>query len=133
MRILIVEDDFISRKVLSAYLSEFGDCDMAVDGVEAVEAVKNALNDGDNYDLICLDIMMPNMNGKEALTHIRTLEEKKGIMIGRGSKVIMTTALSDNKSIIDAFHCECDSYLIKPINKQAVRDKLIELELITDS
>lgn len=130
MKILIVEDDFISRKVMLLCMSEFGECDVAVDGVEAITAVKNALDDGDPYDLICLDIMMPNMNGQEALKELRSLEGEHGVMLGRGAKVVMTTALSDHKSIISAFKGNCDSYLIKPVHKQDIIAKLNELELI---
>lgn len=129
MKILIVEDDFISRKVMLLCLSEFGECDIAVDGIEAIDAVRHALDDGASYDLICLDIMMPNMNGQEALRKIRLLEEERGVLVGRGVKVIMTTAMSDHKSIISAFREDCDSYLIKPIHKKDIMDKLSELGL----
>jgi len=130
MKILIVEDDFISRKVMLLCMSEFGECDIAVDGVEAIAAVKHALDDEKPYDLICLDIMMPNMNGQEALKELRSLEAERGVMLGHGAKVVMTTALSDHTSIISAFKGDCDSYLIKPVHKQDIIAKLTELELI---
>ena len=132
MRILIVEDDFVSRKLMLLCMSDFGSCDVAVDGVEAVAAVKYALEENESYDLICLDIMMPNMNGQEALKQIRALESESGFMVGQGSKIIMTTALSDNTSVITAFRGECDSYLIKPIHKKSVADKFEELGLLSD-
>ena len=59
MKILIVDDDFTSRKILLKYLAEYGQCDVAVDGEEAVEVFKLALNEWEAYDLVCLDIMMP--------------------------------------------------------------------------
>jgi len=130
MKILIVEDDFISRKVMLLCMSEFGECDIAVDGVEAIAAVKHALDDEKPYDLICLDIMMPNMYGHEALKELRSLVAERGVMLGRGAKVVMTTALSDHTSIISAFKGDCDSYLIKPVHKQDIIAKLTELELI---
>jgi two-component system, chemotaxis family, chemotaxis protein CheY len=63
MRCLIVEDDFVGRKLMQKYLSDYGECDVAVDGEEAVEAFRQAVENETPYDLICLDIMMPNMNG----------------------------------------------------------------------
>lgn len=66
MRILIVEDDFIGRKVLQRLLLEYGECDVAVDGVEAVKAFDLAWSAGMPYDVLFLDIMMPNMSGHDA-------------------------------------------------------------------
>ncbi len=66
MRILVVEDDFISRRLLCRFLERFGECDVAINGNEAVNAVEHALQAGAHYDLICLDIMMPEMDGQEA-------------------------------------------------------------------
>ena len=73
MRVLIVEDDFVSRKILHNILLDYGECDIAADGKEAVEAFKLALDDNTPYDLICMDIMMPRMNGQEALLQIQLL------------------------------------------------------------
>ena len=65
IKTLIVEDDFACRKALQIFLSEYGNCFIAVNGCEAVEAVRQALDEDQPYDLICLDIMMPEMDGHE--------------------------------------------------------------------
>lgn len=130
MKILVVEDDFSCRWVLTLNLSFYGTCEVAVDGQEAVTAVRLALEEESPYDLICLDIMMPRMNGQKALKEIRRLEKEHGIPDGRGTKVIMTTALSDHKNIMAAFREQCDSYLVKPVKKADLVEKLKELELI---
>ena len=103
MKILIVEDDHTTQEILDAYLSPHGECAIAEDGIQALEKVKEALKERKNYDLICLDIMMPNMDGHEALKHIRRMEEEHGIFIGDGAKIIMTTALSDAKNVMSSF------------------------------
>jgi two-component system, chemotaxis family, chemotaxis protein CheY len=120
MRILIVEDDFASRRILSRILDSYGSCEVAIDGSEAVEAVQLALEAGENYDLICLDIMMPKMNGQEALKQIRALEEQKGIAQDCGAKIIITSALSDSKNVMEAFRSHCDGYITKPYSKATI-------------
>ena len=79
MRVLVVEDDFISRRLLCRYLEPHGECDVAVNGNEALSAFKQALSSGQYYDLICLDIMMPGMDGQETLKRMRILEREAGI------------------------------------------------------
>ena len=67
MKTLIVEDEPTSRLLLQAILSGYGDCDIATDGEEAVEAFRSALEQGVPYNLVCMDIMMPKLDGHEAL------------------------------------------------------------------
>jgi two-component system chemotaxis response regulator CheY len=129
MRILIVEDDFISRKVLEKQLSMFGETDVTVNGREAVEAVRLQIAQGEPYDLICLDIMMPEMDGQEALRAIRNAEKEADIEGLDRTKIIMTTALNDSKDILSSFKDECDGYLVKPIKKQDIRKVFEMLEI----
>ena len=129
MHILVVEDDFISRRLLCRYLEPLGGADVAVNGSEAVEAVRVALASDTYYDLICLDIMMPGMSGQEALGLIRELEEENGLSHGNGAKVVMTTALEDQDNIQQAFSSAADGYVVKPIEKQKFMATLIDLDL----
>ena len=77
MKILLAEDDFVTRKFMVNFLSKYGECDVTVDGMEAVDAFMMALEDEEPYDLVCLDIMMPVMDGYQALVAIRKLEKEK--------------------------------------------------------
>jgi len=130
MRILIVEDDFVSRRLLQMILSPYGSCDIGVDGKEALEAFGLAWEESQPYDLICLDIMMPEMDGQEALKEIRELEAEKGIHGLNGVKIIITTALDDRKNIIKAFKGQCEAYLVKPINKERLLEQIRALGLL---
>jgi two-component system, chemotaxis family, chemotaxis protein CheY len=127
---LIVEDDFVNRLVLQKRLEEYGDVHIAVDGDEAVKAVDAMLESGGLYDLVCLDIMLPNMDGHEALKKIRTAESEAGYKVGQGSKIIMTTALKDADNVMNAFRQEADGYLVKPIETDALEEQLRRLRLI---
>ena len=131
MRVLVVEDDFISRKLLTTLLGHYGECDIAVDGVEAVSACKMALDEDNPYDLICMDIMMPNLDGQAALKEIRQLEKDKRIAANNEAKVIMTTAVDDPKSVMESFYeGGAASYIVKPIDKKKLIDEVRKLGLI---
>jgi two-component system chemotaxis response regulator CheY len=73
MKILIAEDDMMSRKFLYKFLSKYGECDITVDGMEAIDAFLLALKDKKPYDLVCLDIMMPKVDGLKALKRLKLL------------------------------------------------------------
>lgn len=127
MKILIAEDDFTSRLLLQELLKHLGVTHVAINGKEAVAAAGAALESGAPYDLICLDVMMPEMDGQEALRRIRDREVAKGILSTAGAKILMTTALGDPANVIKSFSNLCDGYLVKPINKQALRQRLKEI------
>jgi two-component system chemotaxis response regulator CheY len=124
MRILVVEDDFTSRRVLSRILESYGSCDVAIDGEEAVKAVQLSLESDTAYDLICLDIMMPKMDGQAALKKIRALEEESGVLLGHGAKIVITSALHDSKDVMEAFRHQCDGYIVKPYDKGKITEEL---------
>lgn len=132
MKILIAEDDFVSRRLLQAILLPYGSCDTAEDGREAVEKFNNAVKEKSPYDLICLDIMMPEMDGQEVLQEIRKLEEEHGIVGLDGVKIIMVTALGDYENVIKAFRDQCEAYYIKPINKERLLETIQKLGLIEE-
>ena len=128
MKTLIVEDNFASSLILQEILRPYGKFHTALNGAQAVDAVKRSLEAGEPYDLICLDIIMPKMDGQTALKRIRALEQSRGNV--HGSKVIMTTALGDLKNVASAFSDLCDAYLVKPIRKMNLLDELCKLGLI---
>ena len=130
LRILIVEDDFDAGQLLSKYLSDFGDCEVVENGAAGVAAFRKALRDQDAFDLVCLDIIMPAKDGHETLQEIRRLEKREGLVIENASKVLMTSALSGNSTILKSFMELCDAYLVKPFSRQDVLDKLKELGLV---
>ncbi len=117
LKTLIVEDEFTSRFIIQEFLFPLGTCHVAVNGFEAILAFKTALTEKKPYDLICLDIMMPGMDGIDVAKEMRRLEG----VLGREkpSKIIMTTAVSDQKIILEMFEQKlCDAYLLKPIQQE---------------
>ena len=132
MRILVVEDDYISRRLLCRYLEPYGTCEEAVNGHDAIDAIRRALAADQYYDLICLDIMMPGMDGQQALVILRQIEAENGMPIGKGAKVIMTSAMEDNQYIMQALNASADGYVVKPIEKRSFIETLKETGLVME-
>lgn len=130
MRILIAEDDLTSRNFLFKFLSRYGECDIVVDGMETVDAYMMSLNDENPYDLICLDIMMPKVDGVKALKAIRYLEKQKGIKPEDQTKIIMITALAETEYVQQAFEIGCEAYAAKPIDTTKLVEVMVKLGLI---
>ena len=130
MRTLIAEDDFTSRLLLQSFLARYGECHIAVNGTEAVSAFRCAQESGQYYDLICMDIMMPEMDGQTAVREIRALEEAGGTLSTNGVKIIMTTALDDVRNVIESFRALCDAYLFKPIDTGKLLEHITEMHLL---
>ena len=132
MRTLIVEDDFTSRLLLQTFLSRYGECHVAINGKEAVAAFRESQKNGaTKYNLICMDIMMAEMDGQTAVREIRALEETSGTLSTHGAKIIMVTALDDVKNVVKSFKALCDAYIFKPIDTAQLLDHLKALALIS--
>jgi two-component system chemotaxis response regulator CheY len=125
MRILVVEDDFGSRRMMQKLLEPYGNVDVVVDGEEAVEAFKLAWEESSPYDIVFMDIMMPKMDGHEALKRLRAYEREMGVKPPNEAKVVMTSVLEDPKNVIEAYYGgAATSYLIKPIDREKLEDEL---------
>jgi len=132
MRILLAEDDFASRKFMGKLLAQYGECDETVDGEEASDAFAMAMEDGQPYELVCLDVMMPVMDGYQVLQSIREMEEKSGIPETGRAKIIMVTALNEENSAKKAENLanHADAHVGKPIDVEKFEQVLRGLKLI---
>jgi DNA-binding NtrC family response regulator len=102
MKILVVDDEDALRTVLSAELNSEGyEVGTAADGMEAVAELQKK-----NYDLVLLDIKMPNMNGFEVL---KVIKEKHP-----GTRVIMLTGFADLKNAIESKKLGAEDFVSKP-------------------
>lgn len=123
-KVLIVDDDFVNRKLLAEILKDKADCDVAADGQEAIEAYELSLSNTSQYDVVLLDIAMPGTDGLDVLNYIREKEESMGVLLGCGLPIIMVTAYKE--PFLDAFNKGCDDYVLKPINADHLIHKIRE-------
>ena len=129
MKILIVDDDLTNRLLLKRFLKDQGECHVAADGNEALESFTSAHAFGNPYDLVCLDILMPGLDGQETLKRFRAEDKTRGILPENRTRVVMTTALRDMKEVMEAYGSLCDGYLVKPIERAKLLDLLNQLGL----
>ncbi len=131
MRTLIVEDDFTSRRLLQLMLAPYGESDLVENGAQAVAAFTGALASKTPYDLVCLDIMMPEIDGQDALKALRQAEQAGGIAPQDEAKIIMVSALDSPNAVIEAYYRgRCTSYLVKPVDKNKLLALLRDFGLI---
>lgn len=127
MRILVAEDDRLSRVFLKKFLVRYGECDVAVDGIEALDCFMDAVKQKKPYDLLCLDIMMPRLDGLKVLKAIRVLEKQHEL---KHTCIIMMTALADVEYVDQALELGCDAYAAKPIDTDKVETVMKNLGLL---
>ena len=121
-KLLVVDDDFANRQLIIDMLEGRAQCDVAVNGKEAVEAYNISVETQNRYQLILLDIAMPEMDGLQFLEIVREHEKKAGIQIGQGIPIIMVTAYK--QPFLEAFNLGCDDYILKPVNPDELITKI---------
>ncbi len=127
MKILVVDDEMVSREKMKMIMSHFGECETVENGADAVEKFVGAWNRWTPYDLISLDVQMAEMDGLEVLTRIRGMEREKSVPESKRVKVIMVTARSDKDTLMTSIQAGCNDYVVKPFDKMIVAKKLAKL------
>jgi len=124
IKILIVSDELISRRVLHSFLSPVGEVDVAVNRNKGLAAIKKAFDNNRPYELIFLDITMPEFDGIVTLKKIRQLESQYGLNEHARSKVIINSENTDKDVILKAARVGCSGYLINPIDKNRLYNEI---------
>ena len=121
-KILVVDDDFDNRRLLVEILRDRAQCDVAANGEEACHAFNKAFTENMPYDLILLDVAMPDIDGLQVLERIRSFEEEHGVKLGSGVPIIMVTAhpIAFTKSFVKG----CDDFIIKPVKAPVLIEKI---------
>lgn len=123
LSVLIAEDNLVNQEVLVKMLKLEGvvNVKVAVDGMEAVEAVKNFSSNEKSFDIIFMDIQMPNLDGKQATEIIRRELAYKGT-------IIAVSAFADGSNIDDCLRVGMNDFLSKPLRRQRLRSLLMDFQ-----
>lgn len=135
MKILIVDDERICREMFKRFLSRYGHCEDVKNGTEAIEAYKASLDSVCPYQLIILDIILPDLHGGQVLKVIREIEEQKGIDEIDKVRVIFASASHtwfNNELITKKLNPLYENYYIKSPDLNELVDKIHELGFIID-
>lgn len=124
MKVLVVDDELVSRKKMENIMLAFGQCVAVESGSEALKAVEEAIVKEEPFDLITLDVSMPGMDGTEVMYEIRVIEDQKNIPKENRSKVLMVTGQSDKDTVITCVQAGCDGYVVKPFNSLIMAEKI---------
>jgi two-component system chemotaxis response regulator CheY len=125
MRTLVVDDDQVIGTFLSAVLSQYGECVLEDDGKKALGTFVKSIYDGEIFDLILLDIMMPEIDGLSLLKIIRELEAKWNIGREERSKIMMVTAVDSPIEAGESFiFGDVDDYIVKPVSVNELKSKM---------
>ncbi|MGE5844289.1 MAG: response regulator [Syntrophaceae bacterium] len=117
LRILVLEDDASTCRLMQIFLDQIGECRIVSGGRTALDSFQSALDQGKPFDLLLLDIMVPEINGIDVLKKVRMIERSRGIHDRNRAKVIITSSLSDARNMEQARSEESDGYLVKPVNR----------------
>jgi len=119
VKCLLVDDDELGRELIAQYLDGIAECDMAENGVQAVEKFRAAFEGGTPYELIILDIVMPEMDGHTAAKEIRQIEKDWGVSINEGITIMVLSSLNTPHDVIQAYvSAKSAAHLIKPVHPE---------------
>ncbi len=127
MNILVVDDDSVGRQKMQKILEKVGTCVSAENGFEALGLFQEAQSREEPFDLVTLDVEMPEMDGSEVLFNLREVEERFQVPAQRRVKVLMVTSHSDKNTVVTCIQAGCDDYIVKPFNPTSVMIKLWHL------
>lgn len=126
MKILIAEDNQQSWKLLASMLSTYGGYDVAEDGKQAYDMFVVAHAEGSPYDIVFLDIMMPEIEGDRVLEMIREWEADN-LGDQKPVDIIMATAKSDTDTMVDSYDRGCQYFIMKPYLKSELDELMCSL------
>ena len=131
LKVLIIEDARVNQEFLLLALRPHAECLAVPTGEAGLVEHRRALDQGEPFDLIFLDIMLPGIDGLKTLELLRAAEDIFELPESRRVQVIVTTVLDDDRTASRAFISgHAASYMTKPFRARQIADELAKLGLI---
>lgn len=124
IRTLIVDDELVSREKLRTIMERHGECVTAANGVEAMLQFVEAWEAWRPFDLIMLDIGLPDRTGKELLQEMRRMEAEHGVAEHHRARIAIVTSATERSTVAECVAAGCDDYIIKPISAAIIGRKV---------
>jgi two-component system chemotaxis response regulator CheY len=126
LRLLVVDDDRVTSKILQKAIEGLGEVVLAADGAEGLVLFKQAFDKGERFDVVVLDLEMPEVDGHGALQGFRDYEESHGVYGLDRCLVYMNTSNPDLKKVKASFRLQADRYFLKPLSVDQIKKRLEE-------
>ena len=127
MKILIADDELVSRTKLKLIMENFGECETVDNGRDAVAMFHKAHQRGKPFDLIMLDINLPEMDGTQVLSEMIAVQTKLEVSNAHKAKILMVTSFTDKDHVVGCIQSGCDEYIAKPFDINTIGKKLSKL------
>jgi len=134
VKFLFVDDDESILLFLNSVLSAYAQRQDALNGEEAIQAFGRAMDEGEPFTAVFMDILMPGMDGNQVVRELRRIEREKGAPGQAKFKLIMITICTDTKNVSDSFfYGLADAYIPKPLRPETLVRELRKLDLIQEA
>jgi len=131
-KILIVDDSISVRESFLDILSPLATCEVATNGQEAINLIKLTQGIGKDFDIVIMDIIMPEKDGLTAVKEIRDYESLMGWTGDEALTILITTTLKDASRVVVAQEsCGADDYIAKPFTRETLLKALRRYGLST--
>ncbi len=130
MKTLIVDDDTMVREALRHLLGQFGIVDEGENGVEGIRYIEESYRLNQPYNLILLDIVLPELDGYALIRKVRECEQTHNVELGKETKIVVISSRYDEPTILEAVGYGAMGVVQKPINSETVLNNIKRLRVV---
>lgn len=138
VKTLIIDDHHTSIAILEMMLADHCECSVATSGAKGIELFEQAYKENEPFQVVLLDIIMPEMDGVETLKKLRKIERPfLTIPLYQGqdrrARIIMQTSSENPKHLVDSYlQGKCNGFINKPYSREEIIEKVLGIKSLTE-